>query len=433
MVRSLLRKRLTKRQARDDLRAPNTSGGEASPESTSGTSTPSSDHAGPNAFGDLNGTPPPPPSSGDNSTQRASPLSTILHRYKLRTPAAVAPQVMTNKQHSRSTHDTNSEAGFSEEDDDHSTGPVADSNTEPATAIDENAEPVQIFGEDRDSLTASTTRPTGKRTKSAEIIPNAITKVGEQVLGIKLDDKRRTRSQERRQQRVDSGAGLQEAEVVEYTRPQGMPKSLTIRKKSAVSRTSSLQVDGTTDEQKVDNASPGVSPTTSQNFSRPRLQSTQQLINFCRNSATPPDTSTNYTSPDHAPAPDDLAISPCHATSPPSNFQFPPPNPTENEKTTVRVDPPRYDPTLLPAYQWTSYSDSTSRPENPWSVTKRWTCCYCHAVTIVEQGNCARLGCSHVRCATGCVVNRGHGGGGEGVLMGVERGAEGWVGVGPVG
>ncbi|KAK1814334.1 hypothetical protein LTR12_011305 [Friedmanniomyces endolithicus] len=195
MVRSLLRKRLTKRQARDDLRAPNTSGGEASPESTSGTSTPSSDHASPNAFGDLNVTPPPPPSSGDISTQRASPLSTILHRYKLRSPAAVAPQVMTNKQQSRSTHDTNSNAGFSEEDDDHSTAPVADSNTEPATAIDENAEPVQTSREDHESLTASTTRPTGKRTKSAEIIPNAITKAGEQLLGIKLDDKRRTRSQ----------------------------------------------------------------------------------------------------------------------------------------------------------------------------------------------------------------------------------------------
>ncbi|KAK0878628.1 hypothetical protein LTR87_007489 [Friedmanniomyces endolithicus] len=372
MVGSLLRKRLNKRQARDDLRSPTTSGGEASSNSNSGTSTPSSEHGSPVAFGDLSGTPPPPPPSGESSVRGASPLRSIMHRYKLRTPAAVAPQVMTGKQQSQSTKDTNSDAGFS------------------------------------------------KRTKSPEIIPNAITKAGEQLLGIKPADKRRTRSQERRQERADSGTGVQEAEAVEYIKPQGMPKGLTIRKKSAASRTPSLQVDGTT-EQKVDNASPGVSPTTSQNFSRPRLQTTQQLINFCRNSASPPDASIIYPSPDHAPASasDDLSISPCHPdplhpTSANFNFQLPPPT-NPNEFTTVRVDPPRYDPTLLPAYQWTSYSDSTSRPENPWSATKRWTYCYCHAVTIVEQGNCARLGCSHVRCGTGCVVVRGQGGRGGGI------------------
>ncbi|KAK1820711.1 hypothetical protein LTR12_004875 [Friedmanniomyces endolithicus] len=419
MVGSSLRKRLTKRQARDDLRSPNTSGGEASSNSNSGTSTPSSDHGSPIAFGDLSGTPPPPPTRGDSSVRGASPLRSIMHRYKLRTPAAVAPQVMTGKQQSQSTNETNSDAGISEEDDDDPAPSASDPNTEPTTTIHENVQTLQISGEDRASLTASTTRPTGKRNKSAETIPNAITKAGGQLLGIKLDDKRRTRSQERTQQRVDSGAGVQEAEVVEYTKPQGMPKGLTIRKKSAASRTPSLQVDGTT-EQEVDNASTSTSPTTSQNFSRPRLQTTQQLINFCRNSASPPDGSLVYPSPDHAPASaqDDLAMSPCHpdplhSTSANFNFQLPPPT-TPNESTSVRVDPPRYDPTLLPAYQWTSYSDSTSRPENPWSATKRWTCCYCHAVTIVEQGNCARLGCSHVRCAKGCVVARGHGGDGRG-------------------
>ncbi|KAK0925931.1 hypothetical protein LTR57_004535 [Friedmanniomyces endolithicus] len=331
MVGSLLRKRLNKRQARDDLRSPTTSGGEASSNSNSGTSTPSSEHGSPVAFGDLSGTPPPPPPSGESSVRGASPLRSIMHRYKLRTPAAVAPQVMTGKQQSQSTKDTNSDAGFSEEDDDHSTAPVSDSNTEPATVIDENAELVQTFGEDHESQTASTARPTGKRTKSPEIIPNAITKAGEQLLGIKPADKRRTRSQERRQERADSGTGVQEAEAVEYIKPQGMPKGLTIRKKSAASRTPSFQVDGTT-EQKVDNASPGVSPTTSQNFSRPRLQTTQQLINFCRNSASPPDASIIYPSPDHAPASasDDLSISPCHPdplhpTSANFNFQLPPP------------------------------------------------------------------------------------------------------------
>ncbi|KAK0944780.1 hypothetical protein LTR29_003793 [Friedmanniomyces endolithicus] len=420
MVGSLLRKRLIKRQARDDLRSPSTSGGEASPNSNSGTSTPSSEHGSPIAFGDLSGTPPPPPPSGDSSIRGASPLRSIMHRYKLRTPAAVAPQVMTGKQQSQSTNDTNTDAGISEEDNDDPAPSASDPNTEPTTTIRENVYTVQICGEDRESLTASTTRPTGKRTKSAETSPNAITKAGEQLLGITPAEKRRTRSQERRQQRVDSGAGVQEAEVVEYTKPQGMPKGLTIRKKSAASRTPSLQLDGAT-EQKIDHASPGVSPTTSPNFSRPRLQTTQQLINFCRNSASPPDGSIVYPSPDHAPASaqDDLAISPCqpapspdplHPTSANFNFQFPPPNNPTDNNATVRVDPPRYDPTLLPAYQWTSYSDATSRPENPWSATKRWTCCYCHAVTIVEQGNCARLGCSHVRCAEGCVVLRGQGG-----------------------
>ncbi|TKA50023.1 hypothetical protein B0A55_13227, partial [Friedmanniomyces simplex] len=234
-----------------------------------------------------------------------------------------------------------------------------------------------------------------------------------------------------------------EAEAVELIKPRGMPRGLTIRKLSEPSRTPSLKVEDKT-EQKAEitptstSTSTSTSPATSPNFSRPRLQATQHLINLCRNSASPPDESTVYPSPDDAPAsraPDeDPTISPCHSfrpspelrhhqlASPHFTFQIPSNsnNNNNNNKShirdppSIRVDPPRYDPTLLPAYQWADQhhsSAASSRPELPWSWTKRWTCCYCHAQTIVEQGDCASLECGHVRCAGGCAVIRGQQGG----------------------
>ena len=78
--------------------------------------------------------------------------------------------------------------------------------------------------------------------------------------------------------------------------------------------------------------------------------------------------------------------------------------------TSIIVRPPVYDPDLPADQQWESDLGSTSRPAQAWEWMKRWTCCRCSALTIVEQPICARIECGHERCGSACrVVYRGSG------------------------
>lgn len=72
----------------------------------------------------------------------------------------------------------------------------------------------------------------------------------------------------------------------------------------------------------------------------------------------------------------------------------------------VAVRPPIYDATKDANRQWDSELGSNSRPHLPWQHTKRWTCCVCQGMTIVEQTVCSRMSCKHDRCPSKCRLER---------------------------
>lgn len=65
---------------------------------------------------------------------------------------------------------------------------------------------------------------------------------------------------------------------------------------------------------------------------------------------------------------------------------------------------PIYDPTRSVEHQFCSRSSTTSRPEQPWGLAKRWSCCGCSAQIIIEQKVCANLVCGHLRCDRECKI-----------------------------
>lgn len=85
------------------------------------------------------------------------------------------------------------------------------------------------------------------------------------------------------------------------------------------------------------------------------------------------------------------------------NGEVPDPGPKDSP---VAVRPPIYDPNKTPGQQWESDYGSTSRPTSPWLHSKRWTCCQCQALTIVEQTVCSKVLCAHDRCPSSCRVER---------------------------
>ncbi|KAK5744988.1 hypothetical protein LTR17_001739 [Elasticomyces elasticus] len=396
MISSSLRKRLSKRQAKDDLRSPSPSSDEAS----SRGSTPSSENAGANSI--------PPPPARDSTIRRVSPSDASINSYKSRTPAAVAPATVTRSYKAPAISGISTPSIEQYDYDYESDSGAAYSNTAPTTPGLEKADPVLIAGGNFHLLTGSRTRPTGKRNHSVELLPkDIISKTGEQLLGLTalpvMD--RRTRSKERREERADSGSGeagqVQENEVV---KPRGMPRAVTgtVRKLDVKSRSPSPGY-----EIEIEDADTGLT-------GPPELT---QVIDFAERgkllsletTALPvrTHTSTSY-SPEHSPE---------QTTSPNSHFSLPVRSTTKrrigstppSEAGPLVVSPPPYDPGAQSYYQWISSIGMTSRPSEPWGWTKRWTCCSCEAHTIVEQSNCASLSCGHVRCELMCKVVHGSG------------------------
>ncbi|KAK5687116.1 hypothetical protein LTS10_001253 [Elasticomyces elasticus] len=403
MISSSLRKRLSKRQAKDDLRSPSPSSDEAS----SRGSTPSSEIAGANTI--------PLPPARDSTIRRVSPSDANINSYRSRTPAAVAPATVTRSYKAPATSGVSIPSIEQYDYDYESDSGAAYSNTAPTTPGLEKADPVLIAGGNFHLLTGSRTRPTGKCNHSVELLPkDVISRTGEQLLGLTalpvMD--RRTGSKERREERADSGSGeagqVQEKEN-EGVKPRGMPRAVTgtVRKLEVKSRSPSpgyeVEIENTRAEL-MSNTFPGPSDLT-------------QVIDFAEHgkslsletSSLPvrTHTSTSY-SPEHSPE---------QTTSPNSHLSLPVRSSVKRrvgstspfEAGPMVVSPPPYDPAAQSYYQWITSIGTTSRPSEPWGWTKRWTCCSCEAHTIVEQTNCASLSCGHVRCGLMCKVIHGSG------------------------
>lgn len=235
-----------------------------------------------------------------------------------------------------------------------------------------------------------------------------------------LDATRKTRSQSRRQNRVDShdssavtpgnrnintqgnSQDITHKDDNESTELSDMstdvPRSLSVRKKEA-SRTPSprSQTDGET-----------IQP--------PPRSPARRIAAFLQSS------SPNEQSPILSPQPQKalipaalkdshgLDVPPRRGASIKERLAFVrapiPSPPLDAESMMVAVRPPMFDP-HKGICQWTSDLPSTSRPDRVWEWPKRWTCCRCDAVTIVEQKVCSNLTCSHYRCPNnGCRMIR---------------------------
>jgi len=406
MPGSSLRKKLNKRQAKDNLKSPYASEDEASSNATPRVPTAATESY--SALDDLANTP-PPPSSESSISRVVSPSSTTMNRYKLRAPAAVAPSATGIPKPKGPREDVSlGKAAVEQESDDDEPPSSTRCNTSPGSPIVEKADGLEFAGANINFLASSFTRPgSNKRAKTADVLPQSIS--AKNNVYIKVPARRSSRSQARREQRQDS-AGTLEAEAVRVGKPAETPRALTIRKLNDRARTPSPSKQGP-DELQMKDANIGNTPFNSPNpdTARPRLSRKETLINLVRSSsASPPDESFVYPSPDHVPASpcaDDLTISP--APSPSLERRSSPAFKSTPRESFVVVNPPRYDPTRLAIHQWCSHLGSTSRPDAPYGWPKRWTCCHCHALTIVEQADCAKLECGHARCSGGCKIVTG--------------------------
>ncbi|KAK3066567.1 hypothetical protein LTR53_017035 [Teratosphaeriaceae sp. CCFEE 6253] len=207
---------------------------------------------------------------------------------------------------------------------------------------------------------ASVTRPRGPRAQSAEVLPQPpASREHSQTRTEPIPVRCSSRSKPIREQRQDSGAGTFEAEMVEVTKPAEKPRGLIIRK---LSRTPSPA------ETELQETIGGDTTPTQSNFSRPRLSRKENFLDIVRTaSASPPDESIIYPSPDHAPSPpspDDLALSPDRSGSPVHHYTSlrDLPKPTWNTaRETTAINPPRYDPTRDALNQWCSHRADDGR------------------------------------------------------------------------
>lgn len=241
-------------------------------------------------------------------------------------------------------------------------------------------------------------------------------------------DKRSTRSQARRQTRADShdsadttsegtntaykldkkeesGAAYRSSmEAVE--RMLDVPRSLVIRKQNASRASSSNSPNNEAPQPpprspaRKDGPSPQ-HPSPESPLLAPRPLKTPLIPAATTSSRT--NTSSTTTSPTPDQPPKNATMKERLAFARTTRPASPPPPPDEVSARKVSVRPPIFDPNLG-ICQWTSALPSTSRPDQMWEWPKRWTCCRCEGMTIVEQKCCANLECGHWRCPRECLL-----------------------------
>lgn len=427
-----LRQRLTKRQAKGDLKTPGSDcDSRSSTETLADRPRKTAEIAVGSkiAFDDLSSSPPPPPpppkSPLAETMRRVSPSQSIINRYKQRAPAAVAPRVSAPelKINPKSGKDTRFSEHFDNELSQTSPESMTSSSTL-ATPID--GAPISPMTNGAEHATTAS-RKDAEQIQGIEGIPKLLREDGVKLLDLTPPAKRVTRSTARREQRADSGAcsledKREKPKLIEIRKSStsssssekasntDVPKGLTIRKVGSLPRTPSPppnedQAHQTAPEKPAKASS---TPANSPNFSRPLVP--RPLINLCKNNSnSPADESAFYPSPDHASGLSPDLISPVSRSPSPAPGSSRPNTGFLKDGTgcgLTIVNPPRFDPTRLIQHQWCSHLLTTSRPDSPWNWVKRWTCCHCHGQTIVEQLDCSRLDCGHGRCGSGCKLIR---------------------------
>lgn len=366
-----LRKRLTRRQGNQDLTAPSgdeDTASESSHSPTEITSTPSSRDNESLAPDDLSNTSPPPQSS----VRRVSPSSSILNGYKLRAPVAVAASaspanVTVNHKTGRSTAFTEV---FGQSLSPHASAPA----TEPSTPTRDVSDPITVRGVDFQMLTSSKDDNAIQKSNSVEVLPAV--QAMNSLKRIDAPRKRLTRSQSRRAERADSGAaGVERKEsdakdevTTRKDSKSGSVASLETRKNSNSEIPRTPSPSSATDTNKHEQFSPDMIGATPANT--PDCPPMQPLINYCKNSD--PNLERSQSPDELAISPDPLPVSPrTNKPTIPAGIK----TRTSDLGTwsgSVLVNPPHFNPTMMPLFQFCSHYSSTSRPEIPWGWMKKW-------------------------------------------------------------
>jgi hypothetical protein len=210
---------------------------------------------------------------------------------------------------------------------------------------------------------------------------------------------RQTRSQPRRQQRIDSF-------------------DVTADNKDAPSPTSSvsrgqLPPPAGSDNTSPRSPSPQALPMTLENFIADFTSATPRNSPTKLHTPNPPQILDSRDSTPHLHVSQtDAKFRPLPLTLPLRSKLLPGGHYRDSNLMPVPVNPARPNPAVEPGRVWLSSLASSSRPVEPWFPAKRWTCCQCGpldprglaGLTIVEQRVCSRLECGHVRCGRGCVI-----------------------------
>ncbi|EMC98630.1 hypothetical protein BAUCODRAFT_376172 [Baudoinia panamericana UAMH 10762] len=375
-----LRKRLSKRHPREDMKFQSADELPAPPlaRTPERLSTPPGHNVEAVSIEDFSNTaaiPSPLFSRPESSIRRVSPSEASNNRYKLRSAATMAPSLLRTD--SETMMGQEKQTAFSED-------------------LDDNKLP--------ESPAAATSVTTENQAWPRPLLASRRSRSSDnddaQRLSISSFTRRSTRSQERRLERTDSAASTASASGGDSSvKVHSVSTELTAPGAKPLPRTPSPSnaADG---ELVVPNSTDTVTTSTSKPTFTRRLspQNTGTYLRY--NQTFSGDESKVFPSPDDVPAShedgDHLSVSPSKSPAPTGEEAG------SHDKFSTLVLPPVYEPLRLPVYQWCSQLGSSSRPDNAWGWSKRWTCCQCRAQTIAEQKSCAQLKCGHRRCGSGC-------------------------------
>lgn len=312
----------------------------------------------------------------------------MLDRYKKR---AAGPKM--EKTHA--TYTVGKGTAFSENFDDDDSAAASEWVDVPDTPTPENASDEDV----QDIVNGVKFEMMGKKGQAAEA-PKTLADEEPFVY-----ERRHTRSQARRQQRADSVDSNGDARV-EAKEDALVPTELTIKKVNDMetSRTPSPKAASKTDSYLTNSVAP--TPSNSPSASTTTTQMPNTLVVDLTKNKAEYRLSDASNSPDPVSREDKMVIRGLRRKLPE------PPAPTIDTPPATTVAWPIYTPDINPNHLWCSSQPNTSRPQWPWTGTKKWTCCRCAhqdpdgidraAQTIVEQKVCSRLSCQHVRCERGC-------------------------------
>ena len=343
---------------------------------------------------DLSSTPPPPDRKIRSSSEQrnVSPSRRLLERYKFRSAAAQAvPTITTASPVKASATTLKYEAGRNS-----AFGETFDAGPSPTSpeSIDEPQTPEADLSKEMHNISGVEFEMLNNKAKAAD---RPLAAAGDDSAA---EHKRTTRSQTRRQERVDSHDT--NVTTVDFPKRSGLHVSQGL----SLRRTTEKELPRTPSPQSAAGAggslSPGEVSATPQNS--PRAPP-----------APPPEQATGPKLPQ-------LGLSSDTITGKGLlNFARKAKSTAgKNDQLATSIIPPPFSPSALPGHQWTSQLPSSSRPQEPWGWMKVWTCCSCGpdpyeyskpekpydkpAETTMEQKVCSRLSCGHERCGSGCRV-----------------------------
>ncbi|OQO10944.1 hypothetical protein B0A48_05199 [Cryoendolithus antarcticus] len=341
---------------------------------------------------DLTDAPPPPQQlvmPQQPEAVRTSPSKSLLERYKNRSPISRIPSLVTPPKTSPSP--PGKATAFTEEFGEVNRTISLDDAISPTADVPNTSNPsLTIDGVQFDMISGS--GGVDRRSRSAEP-PSQRTSSIDSGEDTTSDCRRRaTRSQTRRQERIDSYASSVESGITNTEKkkpgeaernPSAYPRPLAITKVNAAIDVGELKRKKSEDELAAPEPMVRAHSTM---VLRPKSKGATFTVGNDKPKKDNADDDDDDSDPDGDSSSSSLSL-PGDASQ--ALTALPSPSslitPLKVTRATVRLFPPIHNSEQPPALQWISTLSASSRPHVPWQWCKRWTCCKCEGHTIVEQ------------------------------------------------